>query len=147
MMRLNEEVAGSRLLFGVNRLGGVGVDLPRDTSPARERTIDAVLGRLRQGGEAPEERLLCDGQAERDGRDRGERAVEMGLVGVAARSSGLDIDTRRDHPYGAYRSVTIDPHYDTPRHITEREVEMAKDGGTSWRGSRRGSKRSSTQST
>jgi len=27
MMRLNEEVAGSRLLFGVNRLGGVRVDI------------------------------------------------------------------------------------------------------------------------
>jgi Ni,Fe-hydrogenase III large subunit len=53
----------------------------------------------------------------------------MGLVGVAARSSGLDIDTRRDHPYGAYRSITIDPHHDTPRHITQHEVEMAKRRG------------------
>jgi len=56
-------------------------------------------------------------------------AAEMGLVGVAARSSGLDIDTRRDHRYGAYGSITINPHRDTPRHITEHEVEMANKRG------------------
>ena len=38
MMRLNEKVAGSRLLFGVNRLGGVGIDLPSGEVSAGQRT-------------------------------------------------------------------------------------------------------------
>ncbi len=129
MMRLNEEVAGSRLLFGVNRLGGVGVDLPPEKSRLVKGTIDAVLDDFNRVVS-----LLRNDSSVMD-RLRGTGAIgpndaaEMGLLGVAARSSGLDIDTRRDHPYGAYRSITIAPHYDTPRHITEREVEMANRRG------------------
>ena len=125
MMRLNEEVAGSRLLFGVNRLGGVGVDLNSAKSQLVKSTIDGVLDdfnrmvRLLRRDSSVMDRLRGTGAIGPN------EAAEMGLVGVAARSSGLDVDTRRDHPYGAYNSITISPHYDTPRHITEREVEMA----------------------
>ena len=58
-----------------------------------------------------------------------ESAVEMGLVGVAARSSGVDFDTRRDHPYGAYRGMKTDLRDGTRRQITERMIKMAKAGG------------------
>ena len=129
MMRLNEQVTGSRLLFGVNRLGGVGVDMPSEKSRLVNGTIDAVLADFNRVV-----KLLRNDSSVMD-RLRGTGAIgpndaeEMGLLGVAARSSGLDIDTRRDHPYGAYRSITIAPHYDTPRHITEHEVEMANRRG------------------
>jgi Ni,Fe-hydrogenase III large subunit/Ni,Fe-hydrogenase III component G len=129
MMRLNEEVAGSRLLFGVNRLGGVGVDLPAGKLQLVKDTIEAVLDdfnrvvKLLRSDSSVMDRLRGTGAIGPN------EAAEMGLVGVAARSSGVDLDTRRDHPYGAYRSITIDPHHDTPRHITEREVEMAKRRG------------------
>jgi len=129
MMRLNEEVAGSRLLFGVNRLGGVGIDLPSEKSRLVKDTADTVLADFNRIV-----RLLRNDSSVMD-RLRGTGAIgpndaaEMGLVGVAARGSGLDIDTRRDHPYGAYRSITIAPHYDTPRQVTEHEVEMANRRG------------------
>jgi Ni,Fe-hydrogenase III large subunit len=129
MMRLNEEVAGSRLLFGVNRLGGVGVDLPSEKSRLVKNTIDIVLEdfnrlvRLLRNDSSVMDRLRGTGAIGPN------EAAEMGLLGVAARSSGLDIDTRVDHPYGAYRSITIAPHYDTPRHITEHQVEMANRRG------------------
>ncbi len=125
MMRLNEELAGSRLLFGVNRLGGVGVDLPPEKSRMAKGTIDAVLEdfnrvvKLLKHDSSVMDRLRGTGAIGPD------NAAGLGLVGVAARASGLDVDTRRDHPYGAYGSVTIDPHLDTPRHITEHEVAMA----------------------
>jgi Ni,Fe-hydrogenase III large subunit/Ni,Fe-hydrogenase III component G len=125
MMRLNEEVAGSRLLFGVNRLGGVGIDLPTEKSTLVKDTAGSVLDdfnrivKLLRNDSSVMDRLRGTGAIGPD------YAEEMGLVGVAARSSGLDVDTRRDHPYGAYRSITIDPHRDTPRHIIEHEVEMA----------------------
>jgi len=129
MMRLNEEVAGSRLLFGVNRLGGVGVDLHPEKSRLVKGTIDTVLADFNRVV-----RLLRNDSSVMD-RLRGTGAIgpkdaeEMGLLGVVARSSGLDIDTRRDHPYGAYRSITVAPHYDTPRHITQHQVEMANRHG------------------
>ncbi len=125
MMRLNEAVAGSRLLFGVNRLGGVGIDFPSEKSSLVKGTIDTGLDdfnlvvKLLRNYSSVMDRLRGTGAIGPD------FAEQTGLVGVAARSSGLDVDTRRDHPYGAYRSITIDPHRDTPRHITEHEVEMA----------------------
>ncbi len=36
-------------------------------------------------------------------------ARDLAVVGVAARASGLDLDVRRDHPYGAYRGRKIAP--------------------------------------
>jgi len=38
-------------------------------------------------------------------------ARELGAVGVVARSSGVRMDVRRDHPYGHYRNITVEtPH-------------------------------------
>src|SRR5207247_9792714 len=33
---------------------------------------------------------------------RPEKAKDLGIVGVAGRASGMDLDVRRDHPYAAY---------------------------------------------
>jgi Ni,Fe-hydrogenase III large subunit len=56
-------------------------------------------------------------------------ALEIGVVGVTARSSGLGIDTRRDHPYGAYRSLRIDPHHDNLQQVTRFQAEMTRRRG------------------
>jgi len=125
MMRLNEEVSGSRLLFGVNRLGGVKVDLTPEKSRLVKGTIDDVLEDFNRVV-----KLLKHDSSVAD-RLRGTGAISevtaagLGLVGVAARASGLDVDTRRDHPYGAYRYITVGPRLDTARDATEHEVEMA----------------------
>ena len=38
-------------------------------------------------------------------------ARSLGVVGPAARASGLRVDVRRDHPYGRYRTINLDvPH-------------------------------------
>jgi len=129
MMRLNEEVAGSRLLFGVNRLGGVGIDLQPEKAQLVKSTANNVLEdfsrivKLLKNDSSVMDRLRGTGVIPPN------VAAEMGLLGVAARSSGLDIDTRRDHPYGAYRSITTDPYKDTPRRLIEHEVEMATKRG------------------
>ena len=36
---------------------------------------------------------------------RPEKASMLGIVGVAGRASGVDLDIRRDHPYEAYRHL------------------------------------------
>ena len=43
MMQLNENVTGSRLLFDVNRIGGVGIELEEDKSQLIAKTTSAVL--------------------------------------------------------------------------------------------------------
>jgi Ni,Fe-hydrogenase III large subunit len=44
----------------------------------------------------------------RTGVLRPEQARDLGIVGVAGRASGVDCDVRRDHPYAAYDTVTLD---------------------------------------
>lgn len=36
-----------------------------------------------------------------------EKAKDLGIVGVAGRASGIDLDVRRDHPYAAYRNFSF----------------------------------------
>jgi Ni,Fe-hydrogenase III large subunit len=36
-----------------------------------------------------------------------EKAKRLGLVGIAARASGLPLDTRVDHPFGCYKNLSI----------------------------------------
>ncbi len=39
-------------------------------------------------------------------------ARDLGAVGPVARSSGVRLDVRRDHPYGHYRNITVEvPHF------------------------------------
>ncbi|HUI01385.1 MAG TPA: NADH-quinone oxidoreductase subunit C [Nitrososphaerales archaeon] len=129
MMRLNEEVAGSRLLFGVNRIGGVNVDFTNQSS----RRVVEEMGAVR----ADFERVLNLLRSESSvmdrlsgtGRVQLESAVEMGLLGVAARGSGMDCDTRRDHPYGAYRTMMTNARQETRRQVTEHMIQLAKAGG------------------
>ncbi len=129
VMRLNEEVAGSRLLFGVNRIGGVGIDLPDDKTRRFADTLSAVLDDFNKVVEALRNVSSVMDRLSGTGAVATNSALEMGLVGVAARSSGLDTDTRRDHPYGMYQSLRIDRHHATQRHVTEYRVEMAKSRG------------------
>lgn len=128
MMRLNEEVSGSRVLFGVNRIGGVRVDI----GPKSELVAETVRGVFADFGQVIE--MLRRESSVMD-RFSGTGAVapavagELGLLGVTARSSGLDADTRRDHPYGAYGGLRVDRHHDNQRQVTEFRVGLSKARG------------------
>jgi Ni,Fe-hydrogenase III large subunit len=128
VMRLNEEISGSRLLFGVNRIGGVGIDLPPEKVELILRTIqrvkldfDSVVEVLRNDSSVVD-RLRGTGAIQY------EYALNMGLVGVVARSSGIDTDTRKDHPYGFYRALAESPS-DSPRRVIKHQLEMANRKG------------------
>jgi Ni,Fe-hydrogenase III large subunit/Ni,Fe-hydrogenase III component G len=102
VLRLNEGLTGSRWLRGMVCIGGVRRswslaqrDLLRDTLPQVEREFDSLVA-LVQSSDSTRDRL------ERTGILRPETAKELGVVGVAGRASGVDLDVRRDHPYAAY---------------------------------------------
>lgn len=128
MMRLNEQVAGSRLLFGVNRIGGVGVDL-KDNAELVTGTTDSVLQDFNRVVSALRAKSSVMDRLRNTGAISRKVAGDLALVGVAARCAGIDDDTRRDHPYGIYGELDIDKHHDTPQHLMEYEVEMQKRKG------------------
>lgn len=107
LMRLNEYIAGNRFLRGVVIPGGVNLDVTeamlaetveelrrveRDFSQAMAllRDNDAFLDRVNTTGIVP---YIA--------------AKDLGIVGVAARASGVDYDLRRDKPYGGYADLGL----------------------------------------
>ena len=107
VLRLNAELVGHRFLRGVNRIGGVRVDL----GPVQHAVLVGALDRIEAdytrtvgrflGTTSMRDRLLTTGRLSTD------TALAFGAVGPVARGSGLDLDTRRDRPYAAYDRAPV----------------------------------------
>lgn len=49
-------------------------------------------------------------------------AHDLGIVGIAARCIGIDVDTRYDHPYANY----VVHNHRTPQQVMQSQIEMEK---------------------
>jgi Ni,Fe-hydrogenase III large subunit/Ni,Fe-hydrogenase III component G len=102
VLGLNETLTGSRVLRAMVAIGGVRRDWQPDQVVAVEKTLKVVerefsdLVAIIHSSDSTRDRL------EHTGILRPEKALTLGIVGVAGRASGVDRDVRRDHPYGAY---------------------------------------------
>jgi Ni,Fe-hydrogenase III large subunit/Ni,Fe-hydrogenase III component G len=108
LVRLQESLFGSRLLRGTVVLGGVKTDVP---PPAAER----LLSHLREMESEFDDliTLLIDSGTFTDRVDAtgilGRQAAwDLGVVGMAARASGIDGDLRRDAPTDAYPGLPFE---------------------------------------
>ncbi len=96
LLRVNLAAFGHRYLFGVVTLGGVSRAPDADAvrrllPPALDELQRAVRALLRTNSHV--DRLEACGIVGE------EIAQRLGLVGPVARASGVDLDTRRDHPW------------------------------------------------
>jgi len=102
-LNLSAELCGSRFGRGMVRPGGVAFDADE---PLAGRVLDRLERAFTDTRSAVE--LLWSSSSvtarlEGIGVVPREVATGLGLVGPAARASGLDRDARRDHPAGIYR--------------------------------------------
>ena len=100
-LNMTAMLCGSRLGRGLLCPGGVRFDLD---SPARIEKLQKALVNAAADTQTAIQ-LLWDSPSvmsrfENTGRVTREAAIELGLVGPAARASGIDNDTRRDFPGG-----------------------------------------------
>ncbi len=102
----------TRYWHGIAKPGGVSRDL--GTGEAR-LLAEAVAEAARDFAELA--RAVLDtpsvqNRFETTGVLTVEAARDLAVVGPAARASGICLDVRKDHPYGAYRRVSLEvPHY------------------------------------
>jgi Ni,Fe-hydrogenase III large subunit len=94
---------GRRLL----RPGGVTQDADAALAEKMVRRLETIVREA-----APAVDLLWDspsvtGRFEETGAVSLEDCRKLGLVGVAARACGINLDVRRDHPFGIYRFAMI----------------------------------------
>jgi Ni,Fe-hydrogenase III large subunit/Ni,Fe-hydrogenase III component G len=102
LVRLQDGLFGTRLLRGTIVPGGVrrdlspeGADALRRHLPVFERQFDDLITLLIDSGTFTDR---VDGT----GVLPHQAAVDLGIVGMAARASGVDADLRRDHPHDGY---------------------------------------------
>ncbi len=102
LVGLQERLFASRLLRGTVALGGVKCELTR----GRRRELGAHLERLQRDFDDLVTLLIDSGTFTDRVDDTGvlgaQAARDLGVVGMAARASGLDLDLRRDQPHDAY---------------------------------------------
>lgn len=108
LVRLQDQLFGTRLLRGTIALGGVkhdllqqGRDLLRTHLHAFEKEFDDLITLLIDAGtftDRVDGTAILTNQAARD----------LGIVGIAARASGVDADFRRDHPHDGYEGLQFE---------------------------------------
>jgi len=102
-LNLSAELCGSRFGRGLARPGGSGFDADGARAERLRAGLDRTFADSRSaidllwGSPSAMERFEATGAVPR------EIAAELGLLGPAARASGLDRDARRDHPSGVFR--------------------------------------------
>ena len=108
LVSLHERLFGNRLLRGTVAVGGVKTDL----SSAGREELAAHLRRFRSDFESLFTLLIDSGsftdRVDGTGVLSLEAARDLGVVGLAARASGIDEDLRRDHPHDAYDSLRFE---------------------------------------
>ena len=101
-MQLTQHVLGHRFFRGLNAIGGLSREIP----DANFTFLSGQLKRFEAEFQHWEELILnCDSFLDRlktSGTLTQQQAIELGMVGPAARASGVDRDVRRDFPYAAY---------------------------------------------
>lgn len=106
-LNLTAQLCGSRFGRGLVRPGGVAFDVDaarakevRDRATAAARDVKAAVDLLWNAASV-------QARFEGTGTVTSDTAAALGLVGVAARASGLERDVRHDHPSGVYRLAHI----------------------------------------
>ena len=109
LMQLNERLAGSRYLRGLNVVGGVTKDVFERADDILKTVDEATteykaLMELLLGSVSHVERLQNTGRLSK------EIARKLGVTGVAARASGLTDDMRKSHPHLLYDRLIFESH-------------------------------------
>jgi Ni,Fe-hydrogenase III large subunit/Ni,Fe-hydrogenase III component G len=102
VMWLSEKITGNRKNYGMNLIGGVRRDIPKEV---HQEILD-VLGKIESESKALVAAIPGDTTLTMRLKGIGvlteEDARKFAVVGPTARGSNVPIDSRKDHPYAAY---------------------------------------------
>ena len=92
------EFSGSRFGRGLINVGGVNFDLEQDKIERALKTFEKVEKDVDRMTKTMLKSSTVMSRLEKTGTVSTERAQEIGLVGMAAKASGVELDTRFDYP-------------------------------------------------
>jgi len=92
------EFSGSRFGRGLINIGGVNFDISKSKIENAEKTLAKVEKDVERMTKTMLKSSTVTSRLEKTGTVSKERALEAGLVGIAARACGVDLDSRFDYP-------------------------------------------------
>ena len=101
------EISGSRFGRGLINVGGVNFDIDEKMSDKIIEMLDGVAKTVDRTTKVMLKKPTCISRMERTGVVSSESAKALGAVGMAARSSGVDIDSRFDFNDSWYTSLDV----------------------------------------
>lgn len=132
-LNLSAALCGSRFGRGLLRPGGVRFDAEAELAAVMLERLEPVArdtaGALELFFESPSVLARLEGV----GRVSREDAAALGLVGVAARASGLERDVRRDQPAGPWAEAVLEAAVEeggdvyARARVRQREIETSLD--------------------
>jgi Ni,Fe-hydrogenase III large subunit len=106
-LNLSALLCGSRFGRGLVRPGGAAFDLEPERALQAVERLEMAYRDVENAVELLWATPSVGARFEETGRVSAEVARELGMVGPAARASGLERDVRKTHPSGMYRFVHI----------------------------------------
>ena len=100
-------ICGNRFGRGLLAIGGVNFNISSLLKDKILATINELEDDVLLAGEVLFSSASTLERFEKTGIVEKETAIEIGMVGPAARASGVAIDVRSDHPFGAYESFPV----------------------------------------
>ncbi len=106
-LNLTALLCGSRFGRGLVRPGGAAFDLEEDRAAQAAEGLDSAFRDVENAVELLWSTPSVGARFEETGRLPADVARDLGMVGLAARASGLERDVRKTHPWGMYRFAHI----------------------------------------
>jgi len=128
IMEIYELISGARMTSNFFRVGGLSQDVPDEFVKKVSDFIDVMPSYLDQYEGLLTTNPIWLKRTIGNGVISAEDAIDFGITGPALRGSGVDLDLRRDNPYGGYEKyqfqVPVGENCDTFDRYKVRLVEM-----------------------
>lgn len=108
ILDLFEELCGARITYNYVRVGGVMLDVPEGWIGRAKAFVERMKPRLKEYDTLLTYNPIFMDRTIGVGPISAARAIDLGLTGPVLRASGVNLDLRRDHPYGMYKEFKFD---------------------------------------
>jgi NADH-quinone oxidoreductase subunit C/D len=105
---LLETCCGARLTVSYGRVGGVAQDIPEGFVEHARRVAAGIPEFLSYVDQLARRNVIFQQRTRGVGVVTRDNAISWGWTGPLARSSGINLDLRREHPYALYDTVEFD---------------------------------------
>lgn len=127
LLRWNNALTGSRFLKGVMNLGGVTGDVEDEKLGELASFLESFQSRFTEARRQVVSNPNVVDRFETTGILKSRLIPLLNVSGPAARASGAQIDTRIDHPYGIYETLSIQPGTHSDGDVMARFLQKANE--------------------